>query len=406
MSITGVGEPPDDGGGVSSGAGSGGRKLLGTFVLLLDIFIFVTAHVLLYLRADKQPLKILNPVLLSTMMFFYFPMAFWVPLREMGVISISCGSVVWLAVLTALTFAIPILIMGYRLVLVSAFERNKIAYALSQLHPSQQTTEKTIDMVRYFQTSRMLFLSLIALTPPLVYVPIFLAFDKSYDWDAHHTCSYYNNDIIPYALTIAYMSAIGYRIVLNLWKVNDGWGIRRNLFIVIVYADVLIVIFILINLFVPNVNASVIESAYAVHLVGTLSTLQLVVWPALSTFWFQQPKTGLRGGGGAPRLIIGGGRNGRGGQNIPLLEDGGNGGKRVKGRLSTGGELSRSHRSSDAGGEHSKRRKNGGETKRGKMMSSVASNLANHDLMKVLTNPHGYALFLSYAQREFAAVSV
>ncbi len=39
------------------GQGAGYRKLLGTFVLLCDIFIFLSAHILLYWRSNRQPLR-------------------------------------------------------------------------------------------------------------------------------------------------------------------------------------------------------------------------------------------------------------------------------------------------------------------------------------------------------------
>ncbi len=126
----------------------------------------------------------------------------------------------------------------------------------------------------------------------IIYVPIFLKFDTSFDWWNSTACSYYNLGVVPYALTIAYLSAIGLRIVYMLIrsKVQDAWGIRSNLFITIMYSNVLIITFFIINIAVPNVNADYIESAYAVHLIGLIEPLHLVIWPALNTFWFKQPR--------------------------------------------------------------------------------------------------------------------
>jgi hypothetical protein len=165
-------------------AGTGYRYAFGVFVLVVDVLVFVSAHILLYTRREYQPIKSWDPKILLLMPYSLILSACWAPAREVwGDDLWTAGQVLWFLLGSGAVFATGLMLPARRLVLLGRAERAKIAYARGLIPIGSVVAPPT--------PGRLLTEAVLFLIPFFVAPAIFLAYDTSADWSNHHF-SYWN----------------------------------------------------------------------------------------------------------------------------------------------------------------------------------------------------------------------
>ncbi len=274
-------------GGVGEVSGTGYRTVFGWIVLIFTLLVNVGAYLLLYFRGRYNPLKAYNPVIVGLTTVDLYIGLMWVNLKELGIWPMTCIEQVWASNIAAVVYAIPVIVFSYRLVLVSDYEKQKVLFALSQLAPTERVQSKAVQFVKRHSTRRMVLFICISMLPPFIYLPLFDRFGRhmfksasEYDWSALH-CEYgYDTFLLPYYVTCCYLTSLATYVSYLIWshKVNDGFGIRRNLNVLILYSNVFVCAWVVISIAVPHINEKYIDAAYVLMTTGIALVLHLVYY--------------------------------------------------------------------------------------------------------------------------------
>ncbi len=142
----------------------------------------------------------------------------------------------------------------------------------------------TTQLIKAHTAKRMIVMCVVFLIPPAVYLTWFDVFGRrwlvsdEYDWDALY-CKYGVRDwFIPYFMTTAYCTFFGVFISYQIWshRVEDGFGIRHALHVLVIYTNVVVWSWIVLNHYLPNINIEYIESSMTLDIVEVTIITQLI----------------------------------------------------------------------------------------------------------------------------------